>query len=208
MEMMHDNCGQQIAKLSQDVRTLLLTLNDVIVNKLKPTETKVANLETEVEQLKDEMKKLKEEFKPENTHGIEDIAKKVEKFESLTKVEGKIDLLEDKVKNLEVKTFEQSQMEKNLSLHEQRNEPIEKNFHCTYCTRKLNSELGLWRHMKTFHPQMEQKLFKCKHCANIFHSRESLWIHTINVHIDIIAPYNVPDKIKSKSHSGSSAFNL
>ena len=45
-------CGPQIANLKQDVQKLLLTLNDVICNKLKPMEKRLSKLESEVNDVK------------------------------------------------------------------------------------------------------------------------------------------------------------
>ena len=193
------DCEQQIAQLSQTVRTLLLSLNDVISNKVKPLETRVVQLEAEVESLKEDIKKMRDDVKSNHKkeEPVETETKAVkEESENLTKVEGKINLLEKRIKTLEVKPTERNQ-----TAHEIRNvtEQTDRQFQCTYCTRKFMSEHALWRHMDTSHPQMEPKLFKCKYCVTLFHSRESLWMHTVNEHIDIIAPYNY-SQVATQSH--------
>ena len=194
----HENCAEQLDKLSQTVRTILLSLNDVIA-RVKPMETKIVNLETEVNLLKEEIKDLNDERQSVD-QAVMVRKTMAEESKSLTRLDEKINLLEDKVQTLQVKTTEQSKMERTVSTHEIRNatEQMERQFNCT---RKFFSEHSLWRHMETSHPKMEPKLFKCKHCVTIFHSRESVWMHIINDHIDTIAPYNLPDQSNHSSES-------
>lgn len=191
----HEKCEQQIDQLSHNVRTLLLNLNDVIVNKVKPMQAKIEKLESDLGVFKDELRNLKSK----ETRIHEEIVKtsaraEQEGIETLTKeFEGKISLLENKIKALENRSFDQSSMEKNLTMYEGINAaaPVTKEqFYCTYCNRRLKSEHGLWRHMETSHPHLEPLLFKCNYCERTFSNRDFVWSHTVEAHIEFIEPFH------------------
>lgn len=200
--------SHQIAELREVFQSVCLTLDDLIHNRIKPADLKIAKLEEEVVLLREDIKILHDRLKSV-TEQKED---KSAEDENHTKVEGKIDELEVQVKQLEVNVkkdllfpLELSVLSSKVSISASNISNLDTT--CQKLREKMDKGSGILEEIKvqgkgimeksvTFQDRLTKieakgQKIDCTYCNRKLKSQHGLWRHINEKHLQISQPSSI-----------------